>query len=86
MNPTVAMTLAVSLCICSSALGEQIEWNDATCSYKLTFDARKVDRDALKGTIDILFNELPYIPTDQFFRWRMPRALMSASWSGNAPR
>ena len=67
MNPTVAITLAVSLCICSPALGEQIGWNDATCSYKLTFDARKVDRDALKGTIDILFNELPYVPTDQFF-------------------
>ena len=67
MNPTVAITLAVSLCICSSALGEQSEWNDATCSYKLTFDARKVDRDALKGTIDILFNELPYVPTDPFF-------------------
>jgi hypothetical protein len=67
MNPTVAITLAVSLCICSPALGEQIEWNDATCSYKLTFDAHKVDRDALKGTIDILFNELPYVPTDPFF-------------------
>ena len=67
MNPTVAIMLAVSLCICSPALGEQIEWNDATCSYKLTFDARKVDRDALKGTIDIVFNELPYVPTDQFF-------------------
>ena len=67
MNPTVAITLAVSLCICSPALGEQIEWNDATCSNKLTFDARKVDRDALKGTIDILFNELPYVPTDPFF-------------------
>ena len=65
MNPTVA--LAVSLCICSPALGEQIEWNEATCSYKLTFDARKVDRDALKGTIDILFNELPNVPTDPFF-------------------
>ena len=67
MNPTVPITLAVSLCVCSPALGAQIEWNDATCSYKLTFDARKIDRDALKGTIDILFNELPYVPTDPFF-------------------
>jgi hypothetical protein len=67
MKPTVAITLAVSLCICSPALGEQIRWNDATCSYRLTFDARKIDRDALKGTIDILFNELPYVPTDPFF-------------------
>jgi hypothetical protein len=67
MNPTVPIMLAVSLCICSPALGAQIEWNDATCSYKLTFDARKFDRDALKGTIDILFNELPYVPTAPFF-------------------
>jgi hypothetical protein len=67
MNPTLAITLAVSLCICSPALAEQIGWNDATCSNKLTFDARKIDRDALKGTIDILFNELPYVPTDPFF-------------------
>ena len=67
MNPTVPITLAVSLCVCSPALGAQIEWNDATCSYKLTFDARKIDRDALKGTIDILFNELPYVPTEPLF-------------------
>ena len=66
MNSTVLVTLVVSLCISSPALGAQIEWNDSTCSYKLTFDTRKVDRDALKGTIDILFNELPYVPHDQF--------------------
>ena len=66
MNPTIPVTLAASLIACSPASGEQMSWNDQTCSNRITFDARKIDRGALKGTIDVLFNELPYVPTDLF--------------------
>jgi hypothetical protein len=66
MNPIAPITLAVSLIACSPASGEQMSWDDQTCSNKITFDARKIDRGALKGTIDALFKELPHVPTGLF--------------------
>jgi hypothetical protein len=66
MNLTGPLTLTVILALCGAAVAAQTGWEDDACDYKVTFDPRKVDTAALKGTIDLLFKQQPVVLGDMY--------------------
>lgn len=61
---TIALTLVLALG--GAAFAAQIRWDDEACSNTVNFDAKKVDRSALKGTIDLLYSEQPFVSGEMF--------------------
>jgi hypothetical protein len=66
MKRTGAITLAIVLALGGAAFAAQIKWDDEACSNRITYDAKKVDKGALKGTIDLLYSEQPFITGEMF--------------------
>lgn len=61
MKLTAPITLTVVLALCGAAVAAQTGWEDDACDYKVTFDPKKVDTAALKGTIELLFKQQPSV-------------------------
>jgi hypothetical protein len=61
MKHTAPLTLAIILVLCGPLGAAQTGWQDDACDYKVTFDPKKVDAAALKGTIDLLFKQQPVV-------------------------
>jgi hypothetical protein len=61
MKHTGPITLAIALMLSGPASAAQTGWEDDACDYKVTFDARKIDKTALEGTIDLLFKQQPVV-------------------------
>ena len=61
MKRTGPITLTIILALCGVAAAAQTGWEDDACDYKVTFDPKKVDATALKGTIDLLFKQQPVV-------------------------
>jgi hypothetical protein len=61
MKHTGPITLTIILALCGAAAAAQTGWEDDACDYKVTFDARKIDKAALEGTIDLLFKQQPVV-------------------------
>jgi hypothetical protein len=61
MKHTGPITLTIILALCGAAAAAQTGWQDDACDYKVTFDARKIDKAALDGTIDLLFKQQPVV-------------------------
>lgn len=59
MKLSAAITLATILALCGAAAAAQVSWEDDACDYKVTFDPRKINKDALQGTIDLVFKQQP---------------------------
>jgi len=61
MKLTAPITLVTILALCGAAVAAQTGWGDDACDYKVTFDAKKIDKAALEGTIDLLFKQQPVV-------------------------
>jgi hypothetical protein len=61
MKLTAPTTLTIILALCGAAAAAQVGWEDDACDYKVTFDAKKIDKDALQGTIDLVFRQQPTV-------------------------
>jgi hypothetical protein len=61
MKLTAPITLTIVLALCGVAVAAQTGWMDDACDYKVTFDPKKIDKDALQGTIDLLFKQQPVV-------------------------
>jgi hypothetical protein len=49
---------AIVLALCGRALGAQVTWDDGMCQNTVTFDAARVDEEALTNTVHLLFGEM----------------------------
>lgn len=66
MKRKVPVTLALVFALGGAAMAAQIKWNDEACTNTLTYDPKKVDRASLKGTIDLLYSEQPFVSGEMF--------------------
>ena len=63
---TTTIAAAVGLALAGSAASAaQVTWDDESCRYTVTFDAKKVDAAALRNTVKLLFDQSPLSPTTQ---------------------